>query len=119
MADFKDRLKQLREQKGMTQDDLAQRLQITKSAVSGWERGERHPRFDMLDEVADIFDCDINYLLGNSDEQKPYPRYPEDESIARTEREISDDERLFLNQYRRLSDYQKRLIDMIIKGDEK
>lgn len=73
--EFKDRLRKLRTESGMTQEELAQRLGLTKPAVSAYERGTNKPRFDALDNLAEIFDVDINYLLGNTDQRTPYPKH--------------------------------------------
>ena len=80
--EFKERLKTLREENHWSQDELADRLKITKSAVSTYERGKNYPRFAVLDQMADVLDVDINYLLGNSDERGSYPRHGDAEIEA-------------------------------------
>lgn len=87
---FKDRLKELREEKRWSQDELADRLQITKSAVSTYERGKNHPRFAVLDQMADVFDVDINYLLGNSNQRGSYPSHDEPTDHEETEEEYRE-----------------------------
>ena len=49
---FGDVLKCLRKEAGMTQDELAQTLNVAKSTVSMYERGERFPGFDAVKEIA-------------------------------------------------------------------
>ena len=63
MAEFKDNLKRLRTEAGMTQADLAQRLGKAQSCVGMYESGQRRPNFDILAKLADIFDTDMNCLL--------------------------------------------------------
>lgn len=67
MAKFKDRLKSLRLDRGLSLQDLAKYLKISKSTVNMYERGERHPDFEQLEAIADFFNVDMNYLLGYSD----------------------------------------------------
>lgn len=62
--DFGSRLKELRTQAGMTQLQLAQRMDITKSVVSFYELQERTPSPDVLVKLAGIFRVSTDYLLG-------------------------------------------------------
>lgn len=62
---FNERLKELREEQGLLQADLAKILSVSKSTVSGWEIGRNQPSYDMLIDVARYFDVSIDYLLGN------------------------------------------------------
>ena len=61
---FKDELRRLRKQDGMTQAELAARLRISKSAVSMYECGNREPDFETLEAIADYFNVDMNQLTG-------------------------------------------------------
>ena len=61
---FNDRLKELRERRGISQSQLADDLSGSKSAISMYERGERNPDFDTLEAIADYFNVDMNFLLG-------------------------------------------------------
>lgn len=67
MPRFSDRLRQLRNQKGLSQMELSKLLKISKSSVNMYERGEREPGLEMLELIADIFNVDMDYLLGKSD----------------------------------------------------
>ena len=73
MADFKDRLQELRKKEGWTQSDLADRLKIARSTVGMYEQGTRKPDFEVLDDIADLFDVNFDYLLGHSDINRGYP----------------------------------------------
>ena len=64
MVNFGDKLKTLRTEAGMTQTELAKRLNITKSVVSYYELQERTPSPDVLIQLADIFHVTTDYLLG-------------------------------------------------------
>lgn len=64
MVNFGNKLRTLRKEAGMTQTDLAKRLNITKSVVSYYELQERTPSPDVLIKLADIFHVSTDYLLG-------------------------------------------------------
>lgn len=64
MVNFGNKLRALRTEAGMTQTDLAKRLNITKSVVSYYELQERTPSPDVLIKLADIFHVSTDYLLG-------------------------------------------------------
>ena len=64
MVDFGNKLRTLRTQAGMSQTELAKRLNITKSVVSYYELQERTPSPDVLIQLADIFHVSTDYLLG-------------------------------------------------------
>ena len=63
--EFKQRLRQLREHRGLTQEELAKGLGVTKGSVSNWELGVRTPKSkEMMEIIADFFNVDMNYLYG-------------------------------------------------------
>lgn len=64
MVNFGDKLRTLRTEAGMTQTDLAKRLNITKSVVSYYELQERTPSPDVLIKLANVFHVSTDYLLG-------------------------------------------------------
>ena len=59
-----EKIKQLREQLGMTQTELAKTLQLTRSSVNGWEMGLSMPSTSMVVELAKVFNVSTDYLLG-------------------------------------------------------
>ncbi len=64
---FTERLKELREEKGWTQDKLAKMLGYTESCVGKWERGKTEPNLNDLARVAQFFNVTTDYLLGLTD----------------------------------------------------
>ena len=60
-----DTIKNLREKHGLSQDQLAERVMVTRQAVSRWETGETQPNTDTLQLLSKEFDVSINTLLGN------------------------------------------------------
>jgi len=61
----KDVLRQLREKHHLTQDQMAERVMVTRQAVSRWENGETQPNTDTLKILSKEFDVSINTLLGS------------------------------------------------------
>ena len=59
-----NRLKELRKEKGFTQDDLAELLEVTKSTIHNWEKDVFSIKSDRLKKLCEIFDVDVPYLLG-------------------------------------------------------
>lgn len=73
MATFADRFKQLREESGLTQEELARRLGVSKGTVGNYESGARTPRkLDDLNSLADYFNVEIDYLLGRSNDRPDF-----------------------------------------------
>ena len=62
--DFGTRLKELRKQSGLTQQQLAERIGVSKSVVSFYELRERSPSPDVLTKLSHIFHVSTDYLLG-------------------------------------------------------
>ena len=67
MSGFSERFKSLRREHDLTQQALADRLKTSKSSVNMYERGEREPGIQTLEAIADLFNVDMDYLLGKSD----------------------------------------------------
>ncbi|MDO5328209.1 MAG: helix-turn-helix transcriptional regulator [Clostridia bacterium] len=64
MVNFGERLKLLRQAKGLTQKQLAVQLGISKSVVSSYENGFRYPSYEVLAKLASVFNTTTDYLLG-------------------------------------------------------
>lgn len=62
--DFAQRLSRLREKKGWSQYEVAQRLNIKRPRYNAWEQGISKPRADMLGKISDLFGVSIDDLLG-------------------------------------------------------
>ena len=61
---FSDKLKVLRNNKGLTQSELAQHLGVTQQAVGRWEKGLTSPDYETLKLLASFFNVSTDYLLG-------------------------------------------------------
>lgn len=61
--EFNEKLQQLRKQKGLTQEELAEKLFVSRTAVSKWEQGRGYPSIDSLKAMAAFFDVTVDSLL--------------------------------------------------------
>lgn len=61
------KLKELRAEKGISQQQLAIRLGVSRSTVAMWETGKSVPDAIMLNEIADYFNCSIDRLMGRDE----------------------------------------------------
>lgn len=67
MGIFQKRFTELRKERGLSQEQMAAALGCSRSRVGMYETGRREPDFEMLEAIADFFNVDKNYLLGESD----------------------------------------------------
>ena len=56
-------IKDLRKKKNMTQDELAEKLNVTRQAVSNWENGKTQPDIETLTRLAEVFDVSVERLI--------------------------------------------------------
>lgn len=66
---FKNRLKELRLERGVKQKELSEHLGLTLRAYQYYEAGNRYPDFQGLLALADYFNVSIDYLVGRSDQK--------------------------------------------------
>lgn len=99
---FGSRLKARREQLGITQIQLAQKLGITKGAVGNYEAEISSPKADILYRVFDVLQCDANYLF-------------QDEMKMQTYRDrATPEEMTHIKKYRTLDRYGKTMVDTVL-----
>lgn len=68
--DFGEKLQNLRKENSLSQEQLAEKLNVTRQAVSKWESGAL-PDVDNIVKISSFFDCSLDYLLGNGEEKTP------------------------------------------------
>lgn len=69
MIRLSDRLKQLRQEKHLRQDQIAALVGVTKSTVSTWESDIRQPSYESLLRLSDIYHVSTDYLLGRTNDR--------------------------------------------------
>ena len=81
MANFGSILKNLRTSRGITQGELATRLDVSRSTVGMYETGGREPDFETMEAIADIFNVDMDYLMGRTQVERKHPISPPAQEI--------------------------------------
>lgn len=71
------RLKKCRDEAGLTQIKVAIYCDITEKAYQNYELGVHEPKVSILARIARLYKVSIDYLVGLTDDPRPYPRAPE------------------------------------------
>ena len=64
---FGNILKKIRQENNMTQDELAKKIDTSRSNIANYENGKNMPSIDILEKIASLFNCTTDYLLGKTD----------------------------------------------------
>lgn len=113
MASFTERLRQLRKQAGLSQQELADKMQVTKQTISQYERNVRKPDYDTILFFCDLFNVSADYLLGKADVTIRLLNSDELEMLSGGNR-LSDDEQLLIQTFKALNKQGKeKIIDYI------
>ena len=93
---FQQRLQDLRDKRGLNQEDLAKRARLQATAVSHFETGTRKPSFDNLRRLADALETTVDYLMGRTNEPTGIVTegdqlFRDFENLTTEEREIARD----------------------------
>lgn len=70
---FCERMRLLRNEKGMSQKEISALLGITQQSYSNYESGNREPSLSMLTTIARFHNVSVDFLLGLTDEKSPIP----------------------------------------------
>ena len=116
MATLGERIKELRKKNLLTQVDLAQKMNVTKGTVSTWETDSRKPSFETLDDLCELFNVCMDYLMGRSDEPNSYIMTQEDANGLGA-MQIEDDLSEYAVKYARLDEYGRRAVESIILAE--
>lgn len=111
-----DRIKQLRKQKGLTQKEMAEAVGVGVSTVAMWESGKRTPSFKLLNDLSDLFDKSIDYILGTSDDDRS-PKLNDAQIEQLGTWEIQSELIDILRQYLQLDEYGKMNIRSLLNRE--
>lgn len=67
---FPERLKALRTERNLTQEELSKMVNVSSKTVGAWERGTRQPSIEAITKLAEIFNVTTDYLLGQNQTPK-------------------------------------------------
>lgn len=112
-----ERIKQLRKENGMTQVDMAQKLGVTKGTVSTWETDSRTPGFETLNQMCDMFQRSMDYLMGRSDDATPPPVPTDEERAELALDQVAEDLKEYMFKYCRLDQYGREAVESIIRAE--
>ena len=111
-----DRIKQLRKQKGLTQKEMAEAVGVGVSTIAMWESGKRTPSFKLLNELSDLFDKSIDYILGTSDDDRS-PKLNDAQVEQLGTWEIQSELIDILRQYLQLDEYGKMNVRSLLNRE--
>ncbi|MCI9292954.1 MAG: LexA family transcriptional regulator [Erysipelotrichaceae bacterium] len=98
---FKERLKEARLSSGLTQEQLAEKIGVAKSTLTGYEKGNREPDMAKIAKIIDTLNVNADFLF-------------QDDMQNLTELVITLDERRHIKKYRSLEDHGKDIVDTIL-----
>ncbi|MGG1598560.1 helix-turn-helix domain-containing protein [Paenibacillus naphthalenovorans] len=88
---FAERLIALREEKGLSQYDVAERLGIKRPRYNAWEQGLSKPRADMIEKLAELFGVTTDYLLGHTPSDTSVPSWATKKDIRDFKKMLEED----------------------------
>lgn len=107
---FYDRLTALRQDKRISQNELAKKTGLTRQAISLYETGKREPNLAVINRLADFFNVSVDYLLGRTDD----PHNAEKKVIKEKTADLNDDETIFTYEGKEIPpedlEYMKRIL---------
>lgn len=101
---FKDRLKEARLSRGLTQEQIAKQIGVAKSTFTGYEKGNSEPSMLTVSKIMNVLKVDANFLW-------------QDEMNSLTELVVSLDEKVLLRKYRSLDNHGKEMVDFTLEKE--
>ncbi|MBR6647294.1 MAG: helix-turn-helix transcriptional regulator [Clostridia bacterium] len=102
---MKNRIRQLREEKNMTQVRLSIELEVSQETISSYESGKHYPSVSNLIKLSHLFHASCDYILGLSNIRHPYIK-----------EDLKTDELLILEKYNILETQKKALLHAYLEG---
>ncbi|QHQ61263.1 helix-turn-helix domain-containing protein [Anaerocolumna sedimenticola] len=122
--DIGKKIRNLRQQKNIPQNDLAQILGVSKSTMSNYERNYSTPDPDILVKLAEYFGVSVDYLFDYEDSRHKFELVKENSDYTSSNSTVlTKDEQNVLNYYNRLTDEYKdyikgQMIQLYLKSDK-
>lgn len=115
---FGNRLKKLRKDKKISQEDFAKKIGVSRSSVGNYETNQNMPTAEILDKIADILDCSIDYLLCKTDIKNPGEQIDDILNEAMIGMSKADYEKLTDTQKKQIRDF-AIFVKNQVEGDKK
>ena len=106
--DMVENLKKLRNQKGVSQQKLADTIEVSQQSINKYENHKIEPDIQTLIKLADYFETSVDYLIGHTDIDHVM------EAVASYD--LNEDEASLIGNYRKLSKKQKESIRLIMEN---
>lgn len=114
--DYATRIKELRKANGYTQITLAKALGLSKGTVAMWETGKRAPGYEVINQLSDMFDRRIDYILGYSDdESSPKPTEEDIDQIGKWD--IEEHLQEAIDMFLTLDSYGRNAVEQLIRNE--
>ena len=86
---FNEILIGLRKSSGLTQEEFAEKIGVSRSAIGNYEKGVRRPEYEIMEAIADYFNVSLGYLMGRDESDKElYDRYRKQLFVREKEKKI-------------------------------
>lgn len=105
---FSARLTQLREERGLTKKEVAEKLNIDQTTYGKYELSKRQPDYDTLQKIASFYDVSTDYLLGRTDERQNY-------NINNTDSDWPPEAKVLFRDVKKLTPEQLELVTKLVK----
>ena len=109
---FNDRLKKLRIANGLNMKQVATGLNMKYTTYVGYEKNEREPNSEILIQLADFFNCSIDYLMGRTERQNS-----QDENVLIKQKINDSKEQEHIKKYNSLDTYGKKAVDGLLNTE--
>ncbi|WWR15409.1 helix-turn-helix transcriptional regulator [Lachnospiraceae bacterium JLR.KK008] len=101
---MENRIRQLREERNMTQLRMSMELEVSQETISSYESGKHYPSVSNLIKLSALFHTSCDYILGLSNVRMPYMK-----------NELKEEEIILLEQYCRLDERGRRLLSAYLE----
>lgn len=105
-----NRIAELRKEKGLTLQQVADAIGVGNNTISRYETGKREPNLAVINRLADFFNVSVDYLLGRTDD----PHNAEKKVIKEKTADLNDDETIFTYEGKEIPpedlEYMKRIL---------
>lgn len=120
---FGKRIVKLRKGQGLTQTELAEKMGISRSALSLYEIEKREPDIETLNKLATLFNVPVGYILGNEHEIIDYANYTMDTSEFGYEfkcklRNIIQEKNISTEQFSEMTGFHPEITDLYLFGNK-